>query len=566
MLQDNLIKMYEQSFREHREMSAVSDYFSGESYSYYGFAKEIAKIHIMFDEAGIKQGDKIALVGRNTPRWCAVYIATMTYGAVIVPIMQTFTSNDITHIVNHSESRLLFLSDSFWEGLDEEALPNIEGVFSLTDYHVLFERRNGVLTQCVDSMTANYRRRYPRGFSVEDIKYADVPNDHLCLLNYTSGTTGYSKGVMLTVNNLTANVAYIKTLKPRNGDHYYFEKGRRTLSFLPLAHAYGCTVDFLAPLAVGGHITLLGKMPTPKVLVEAMKKVQPSVIASVPLVLEKIYRKQVAPLLEQGALSVAMKVPLLNEIVRSKIRQKLLDSFGGNVELFIIGGAPINQETEAFLKSIHFPIIVGYGMTECGPLISVTVDPTEFKIRSCGKILQGMMEVKIDSADQYNIPGEILVKGECVMQGYYKNERDTNIALDKEGWLHTGDMGTVDEDGTIYIKGRSKTMILTDTGQNIYPEEIEDKLNNMPLVLESLVLENKGRLYGLVVPDFDLCEKEGIDKMKLESVMEENCRNLNAQVAAYERLVKIIIYPSEFEKTPKRSIKRYLYDVSKLVQ
>ena len=557
--------MYEQSFREHREMSAVSDYFSGESYSYYGFAKEIAKLHILFDEAGIKQGDKIALVGRNTPRWCAVYIATMTYGAVIVPIMQTFTSNDIAHIVNHSESRLLFLTDSFWEDLEGDAVPNIEGVFSLTDYHVLFERRNGVLTQCVDSMTANYRRRYPRGFSVEDIKYADVPNDQLILLNYTSGTTGYSKGVMLTVNNLTANVLYIMSLKPRNSDHFYFSKGRRTLSFLPLAHAYGCTVDFLSPLAVGGHITLLGKMPTPKVLVEAMQKVQPSVISSVPLVLEKIYRKQVAPLLEQGVLSVAMKVPLVNEIVRSKIRQKLLDSFGGNVELFIIGGAPINQETESFLKSIHFPLIVGYGMTECGPLISVTADPTEFKLRSCGRYLVGYNTVRIDSEDQHNIPGEILVKGEVVMQGYFKNEKDTAAVIDKDGWLHTGDMGTIDEDGTIYIKGRCKTMILTDTGQNIYPEQIEDKLNNLPLVLESLVLENKGKLYGLVVPDFAVCEKEGVDRTKLEQIMNENLKALNQQVAAYERLVSIIIYPNEFEKTPKRSIKRYLYDISKLV-
>ena len=564
MLQENLIKMYEQSFREHREMSAVTDYFSGESYSYYGFAKEIAKLHILFDEAGIKQGDKIALVGRNTPRWCAVYIATMTYGAVIVPIMQTFTSNDIAHIVNHSESRLLFLTNSFWEGLEEDALPNIEGVFSLTDYHVLFERREGLLTKCVDSMTANYRRRYPNGFTVNDIKYADVPNDHLCLLNYTSGTTGYSKGVMLTVNNLTANVTYIKTLKPRNGNHYYFSKGRRTLAFLPLAHAYGCTVDFLTPLAVGGHINLLGKMPTPKVLVEAMQKVQPNVIASVPLVLEKIYRKQIIPLLEQGALSVAIKVPLLNEIVRMKIREKLLNSFGGNVELFIIGGAPINKETESFLKSIHFPIIVGYGMTECAPLISVTVDPTEFKLRSCGKYLKGMLEVKIDSEDQHNIPGEILVKGECVMQGYYKNEKDTNAVLEKDGWLHTGDMGTIDEDGTLYIKGRCKTMILTETGQNIYPEQIEDKLNNLPLVSESLVLESKGKLYGLVVPDFALCEKEGIDRAQLEAIMKENLKNLNEQVAAYERLVSIAIHQSEFEKTPKRSIKRYLYDVKRL--
>lgn len=556
--------MYEQSFREHREMSAVTDYFTGETYSYYGFAKEIAKLHILFDEAGIKQGDKIALVGRNTPRWCAVYIATMTYGAVIVPIMQNFTSSDIAHIVNHSESRLLFLTDSYWDDLEADSLKKIEGVFSLTDYHVIYERRNSTLTKCIDNMTANYRKRYPRGFTSEDIKYPDIPNDQLILLNYTSGTTGYSKGVMLTVNNLTANVAFIMTLKSKHSDVHYFAKGRRTLAFLPLAHAYGCTVDFLSPLAVGGHITLLGKMPTPKVLVEAMQKVQPSVISSVPLVLEKIYRKQIMPLLEKGALSIAMKVPLVNEVVRAKIKNKLLTSFGGNVELFIIGGAPINRETELFLKQIHFPLIVGYGMTECAPLISVTAEPSDFKLTSCGKYLKGMLEVKIDSDDQQHIPGEILVKGECVMMGYYKNEKDTVAVLDKDGWLHTGDMGTMDEDGTLYIKGRCKTMILTDTGQNIYPEQIEDKLNNMPLVAESLVLENNGKLYGLVVPDWDLCEREGINKETLNQIMNDNLKNLNEQVAAYERLYSITIYPHEFEKTPKRSIKRFLYDVKKL--
>ena len=566
MLEANLIKMYEQSFRDNREMSAVTDYFTGETYSYYGFAKEIAKLHLLFDEAGIKQGDKIALVGRNTPRWCVVYIATITYGAVIVPIMQTFTSVDIAHIVNHSDSRLLFLTDSIWEGLDEDSLPHVEAVFSITDYHTLYERdEENRLTKFVNAMTENYRKHYPNGFTVNDIKYADVPNDALMVLSYTSGTTGYSKGVMLTVNNLTANIHYAVTKINTSTKQLWFQKGRRTLAFLPLAHAFGCAFDFLAPLAAGGHITLLGKMPTPKVLVEAMQNVQPNVIASVPLVLEKIYRKQIMPLLEQGALSVAIKVPLVNEIIRSKIRQKLLDSFGGNVELFIIGGAPINQETEAFLKSIHFPIIVGYGMTECAPLISVTIDPSEFKIRSCGKFLKGMLDVKIDSEDEQNIPGEILVKGECVMQGYYKNERDTAAVLDKEGWLHTGDMGTIDEDGTLYIKGRCKTMILTETGQNIYPEQIEDKLNNLPLVAESLVLESKGKLYGLVVPDFAICEKEGIDKIRLNEIMDENLKTLNSQVAAYERLVSIVVYPTEFEKTPKKSIKRYLYDISKLV-
>ena len=564
MLDANLIKMYEQSFRENREMSAVTNYFTGETYSYYGFAKEIAKLHILFDEAGIKQGDKIALVGQNTPRWCAVYIATITYGAVIVPIMQTFTSNDISHIVNHSESRLLFLTDSYWEGLDEEAVPEVEAVFSITDYHALFERNGNRLTKFVNAMTENYRRRYPNGFTVDDIKYADVPNDALMVLSYTSGTTGYSKGVMLTVNNLTANIYYAVNKVNKTTGKHWFQKGRRTLAFLPLAHAFGCAFDFLAPLAAGGHINLLGKMPTPKVLIEAMKRVQPSIICSVPLVLEKVYRKQIAPMLEKGPLSIAMKVPLVNEIVRSQIKAKMLESFGGNLEMFIVGGAPMNRETEAFLKSIHFPIIVGYGMTECAPLICVTPQPEEYKLGSCGKYLKEFLDVKIESADSQNIPGEIMVRGEMVMQGYYKNEADTAAVLEEDGWMHTGDMGVMDADGTVYIKGRCKTMILTDTGQNIYPEQIEDKLNNMPLVMESLVLENEGKLYGLVVPDFIQCEKEGISRGQLEAIMADNLNMLNQQVAAYERLVSITIHISEFEKTPKRSIKRYLYDVKRM--
>ena len=558
MLEQNLIKMYEQSFRENREMSAITDYFTGETYSYYGFAKEIAKLHIMFDEAGIKPKDKIALVGRNTPRWCVVYIATMTYGAVIVPILQDFTANDITHIVNHSESRLLFLTDSFWDGLDEEQMPNVEAVMSLTDYHVIFERGGDKMTRCINQMTENYRKRYPRGFTSDDIKYADVPNDQLILLNYTSGTTGYSKGVMLTVNNLTGNVYWISNIADKKGDPF-FHKGSRTLSFLPLAHAFGCTVDFLTPLATGGHINLLGRIPTPKILISAIQKVQPEVICAVPMILEKVYRKQIMPLLEQGPLSIAMKLPLVNEVVFAQIKKKLLESFGGNLRLFVIGGAPMNKETESFLMKIRFPFTVGYGMTECGPLISVTEVFEEFKPSSCGRIIKEMLEVKINSSDQNNIPGEILVRGEHVMLGYYKNEQATSDAIDADGWLHTGDMGTIDPDGTLYIRGRCKTMILTGSGQNIYPEEIEDKLNNMPLVLES-----GGKLYGLVVPDFETCEREKIDRVALEAMMEENLKNLNSQVAAYERLVSISIYPSEFEKTPKKSIKRYLYNASKL--
>ncbi len=564
MLQENLIRIYERSFRENREMSALTDYFKNETFSYYEMAKEIAKLHLLFRKAGIEAGDKIALIGRNNPRWCITYIATITYGAVIVPILQDFTPTDIVHIINHSESRLLFLGDNFWDVIEEEQIRQVEAVFSLTDFHAIYERDGKTLTKYQREIVRNYRAAYPRGFSINDIRYPEIPNDRVCLLNYTSGTTGYSKGVMLTVNNLTGNVLFASTALNTQTGQCYFQRGGRTLSFLPLAHAYGCAFDFLAPLAVGGHITLLGRIPSPKILLEAMASVQPTIICCVPMILEKVYRRQVLPLLEKGPMSIAMKIPLVNTAIHSAIRKKLMDAFGGNVSIFIVGGAPMNQETEAFLMKIRFPITIGYGMTECAPLISFAPD-NEFKAGSCGRYLADLLEVKIDSPDPAHTAGEILVRGEHVMQGYYKNDKDTQKVLDADGWLHTGDMGTMDPDGTLYIRGRSKTMILSGSGQNIYPEEIEDRLNNMYLVLESLVLDaGGGRLKALVVPDWEQAEAEGVDKEALPEIMQRNLTELNAQLAAYERVAEIAIYPTEFEKTPKRSIKRYLYAPSLL--
>ncbi len=564
MLQENLLKIYEKSFRENREMSALTDYFKDETFSYYEMAKEIAKLHLLFKKAGIKQGDKIALIGRNNPRWCITYLATITYGAVIVPILQDFTPADVIHIINHSESRLLFLGDNFWDVIEEDQIRQIEAVFSLTDFHAIYERDGKALTKFQRDILKNYRSKYPRGFSVNDIKYPDVPNDRVILLNYTSGTTGYSKGVMLTVNNLTGNVVFAMSALNTQTGQLYFQRGGRTLSFLPLAHAYGCAFDFLAPMAVGGHITLLGRIPSPKILIEAMAVVKPTIICCVPMILEKVYRKQVLPMLEKGPMSIAMKIPLLNSAIYSVIRKKLMDAFGGNVSIFIVGGAPMNQETESFLRKIHFPITIGYGMTECAPLISFSPD-NEFKQASCGRYLKDLLEVKIDSPDPEHTAGEILVRGEHGMQGYYTNDKATEKVLDPDGWLHTGDMGTMDPDGTLYIRGRSKTMILSGNGQNIYPEEIEDKLNNMYLVLESLVLDaGNGRLKALVVPDYELADSEGVDKADLPQVMQKNLQELNAQLAAYERVSDIVIYPTEFEKTPKRSIKRYLYEPSLL--
>lgn len=560
MSQENFIKLYEKSFREHREMSALTDYFKQETFSYYELAKEIAKIHLLFKEAGIKQGDKIALIGRNNPRWCITWLATVTYGAVIVPILQDFTPTDVIHIINHSESRLLFLGDTFWDNIEADEIEKIEAVFSLTDFHVIYERKGSELTDFQKNIQTAYRKAYPDGFRPEDIKYVDLPNDQVVLLNYTSGTTGYSKGVMLTVENITGNVLMgAEAINPDTNERY-FQRGFRILSFLPLAHAFGCTFDFLTPLAYGLHVTLLGKMPSPKILIGALAQVRPHVILAVPLILEKIYRKQILPMLEKQPMSIAMRIPFINTALYSVIRKKMLDTFGGHCNIFIVGGAPMNQETEAFLRKINFPLTVGYGMTECAPLISFTPAPL-YKSGSCGRYISARLECKIDSDDPEKVAGEILIRGGHVMKGYYKNPDATKKVLDKEGWLHTGDMGTMDPDGTLYIRGRSKTMILSANGQNIYPEEIEDRLNNMYMVLESLVLDSGGgRLKALVVPDFDLAEKEGVAREKLPEILQNNMKELNKQLAAYERLAEVVLHPKEFEKTPKRSIKRYLYD------
>ena len=563
MLEQNLIKLYEQSFRDNREMSALTDYFKGESFSYYEIAKEVAKLHLMFKEAGIERGDKIALIGRNNTRWCISYIATITYGAVIVPILQDFNPNDVINIINHSESKLLFLGDHFWDDIEGAQIPAIDAVFSLTDYHVIYEKEGDKLTNYMKNILQNYREAYPRGFSIDDIKYADIPNDEVCLLNYTSGTTGSSKGVMLTVNNLTGNVIFAKNMKnPDTGDHY-FRKGARTLSFLPLAHAYGCTFDFLSPLACGGHITLLGRIPSPKILVEAMKTTRPTVVCSVPLILEKVYRKSILPMLEKGPMSIAMRIPLLNTAIYSTIKSRLMEQFGGCVEIFIVGGAALNQETEDFLRKIKFPITVGYGMTECAPLISFEL-PQYFKLGSCGRILDGLLEARIESRDPQNIPGELLVRGEHIMKGYFKNDSATQAVLTEDCWLHTGDMCTMDSDRTIYIRGRCKTMILSGSGQNIYPEEIEERLNNLYMVAESLVIENNGRLTALVVPDYELANAEGVNLDNLQEIMDENLKQLNTMVASYEKVANIVIHREEFVKTPKRSIKRYLYSAERL--
>lgn len=551
MIEENFIKIYEKSFKENWDLPALTDYNTRETFTYGEVAEQIARLHLLFKYCQIRRGDKIALVGRNTPRWCIAFMATVSYGAIIVPILQDFNANDVQHIVNHSDSVLLFAGDLIWENLEVDKLSQLRATISLVDYTCLDQRDGKCITQCLGDMDKLFKKAYPKGFTRDDVRFAELTNDKVILINYTSGTTGFSKGVMLTGNNLGGNVCFGISSKL----HF---SGSKCLSFLPLAHAYGCAFDLLVPLAVGTHITLLGKIPSPKILLKALEEVKPNLIICVPLILEKIYRKQILPMLNKRPLKWALNVPLLDSRIYGQVRKKLVDAFGGRFEQVIVGGAPLNAEVEAFLHRIKFPFTVGYGMTECGPLISYT-HHSEFIPRSSGRILEGYMQVKIDSSDPELIPGEICVRGENVMAGYYKNQEATEKVIDKDGWLHTGDMGTVNNDDTIFIKGRYKTMILGANGQNIYPEEIESKLNNMPFIMESLVIEKDGRLVALVYPDYEAVDDYGIANEDLPVVMEEIRKNLNKEVAPYEQIAKIHLYPTEFEKTPKRSIKRYLY-------
>ena len=546
----NFIKIYEKSFIENWELPALTDYPTGRTLNYSDVAREIALSHVLFESLGIRRGSKIALCGKDTSAWVVAYMAAVTYGAVIVPILSEFNPVDITHIVNHSEAEILFISESIWEHIEPERLLKVKGVFSIDNKKILHEGTGLELARAVRLLKRRFNRRYPDGFTSECISYPDRDNSEVVEINYTSGTTGFSKGVMLTGENLAGNVCFGMS------SELHF-RSSRALSFLPLAHAYGCAFDMLTPLAVGSHITLLCKTPSPRVLIKALADVRPHLVICVPLILEKIYKSQILPLISKGTMRWTLAVPFLDSLIYAKIRKKLIEAFGGEFEEVIVGGAPLNHEVEDFLHKIKFPFTVGYGMTECGPLISYT-PWRKFIPGSSGRVLPGM-EAKILSSDPKSVPGEICVRGTNVMKGYYKNPEATEAVLDKEGWLHTGDMGTLSDDCTLFIRGRSKTMILSANGQNIYPEEIEAKLNNMPFVAESLVVERDGRLVGLVYPDYDALDRLGIRSSELPSQLETIRVELNKLVAPYERLAEIRAIPNEFEKTPKRSIKRFLY-------
>ena len=552
MIKENFIKLYENSFRENWDLPCYTDYGEDVNYTYGEVAREIAQLHLLFKHCSIRRGEKIAIIGKNNSRWCIAYMATITYGAIVVPILQDFNPNDVHHIVNHSESVFLFTSDTIWETLEEERLSGLRAVFSLTDFRCLHQRDGETVQKFLKHINEEMQQTYPNGFQKEDIQYTTLGNEKVMLLNYTSGTTGFSKGVMLTANNLAGNVTFgIRT--------ELLKKGDKVLSFLPLAHAYGCAFDFLTATAVGTHVTLLGKVPSPKIIMKAFEEVKPNLIITVPLVIEKIYKNVIQPLISKKGMKWALSIPLLDNQIYGQIRKKLIEALGGRFKEIIIGGAAMNPEVVDFFYKIKFPFTIGYGMTECGPLISHS-PWNEFIPGSSGKILD-IMEVRIDSEDAYNITGEIQVKGENVMKGYYKNEEATNEVFTEDGWLKTGDLGTIDVDGNIYIRGRSKTMILSSSGQNIFPEEIEAKLNNLPFVTESLIIERNKKLVALVYPDFETLDSLGLNhEDNLKTIMDENLKSLNKIVANYEKVSQIQIYPTAFEKTPKKSVKRYLYN------
>lgn len=551
---DHILKIYRNSFRNNWDLPALTDYGSQEVMTYADLARRIARLHLFYRQMGLKPGDHVALLGKNSTSWVVMFIGTITYGATIVPILADFNPHDAQHIVNHSDARVLFVNSSIWETLEFEEMPELKAAVSLKMRQILAEREtegHQMPSRIIRNLTRKFKATYPKGFRREDVVYPEIDAENTAVLNYTSGTTGFSKGVMLTYDNIAGNVNYGIASRL----HY---EGSRALSFLPLAHAYGCAFDMLVPLAVGTFITIFGKAPTPKLLLKAFSEVKPNLVICVPLILEKIYRKQIVPMITKRAIRWALAVPFIDNAIYAKIRNKLVEAFGGQFEEVIIGGAPLNSEVEQFLYRIKFPFTVGYGMTECGPLISHT-PWRSFVPSSCGRTLPCMESKIMGSKNPETEPGEICVRGQDRMKGYYKAPDITAAAIDEEGWLHTGDMGTRAADGTLFIKGRYKTMILSASGQNIYPEEIEAKLNNMPYVAESLVVERGKGLTAIVYPDYERMDADKVDMQALPELMEANRNELNGLVAPYERLDRIQLIPHEFEKTPKKSIKRYLY-------
>ena len=548
-MEKSFIAFVEESIKKHWDLDALTDY-KGATLQYKDVARKIEKLHILLAESGIKPGDKVAVCGRNSSHWGVAFLAILTYGAVAVPILHEFKADNIHNIVNHSEARLLFVGDVVWESLNEAEMPLLEGIILMTDFTLLV-CRSKQLEYAREHLNELFGKKFPRNFRREHVSYRRDNPEELAVINYTSGTTSFSKGVMLPYRSLWANTQFafdVLTLKP----------GDRIVSMLPMAHMYGLAFEFLYEVACGCHVFFLTRMPSPKIIFQAFADVKPHIVIAVPLIIEKIIKKNVLPKLETLKMKVLLKVPIINDKIKAAVREQMIQGFGGNFYEVIIGGAAFNQEVEKLLKSIDFPYTVGYGMTECGPIICYE-DWKRFKLGSCGKAAP-RMEVRIDSPDPQNIVGEILTRGDNVMLGYYKNPEATAQILDADGWLHTGDLGVMDEEGNVTIKGRSKNMLLGPSGQNIYPEEIEEKLNNLPFVAGCIVIQqNDNKLVALIYPDFEDAYSQGMSDSDIEAAMEENRTTLNAELPAYSQISRIKIYPEEFEKTPKKSIKRFLY-------
>ncbi len=543
--------LIEKSIKDHWDMDALTDY-KGQTLQYHDVARKIEKVHILFENSGVVKGDKIALCGRNSSQWTVAFIATITYGAIAVPILHEFTADQVHNIVNHSDAKLLFAGDHICGSIDPAQMPKLEGIIRNSDYSLLISRTDK-LTYAREHLNELYGKKFPKYFRKEHVSYYHEQSpDELALINYTSGTTGFSKGVMIPYRALWSNYDFAcdamgSELKP----------GSSVISILPMAHMYGMAFEFSYEFITGCHVFYLNRVPSPAIIAQAFAEVKPSIIIAVPLIIEKIIRKKVFPKIQTPRMRLLLQIPVIEQRVRETICQEVKKAFGGNFFEVIIGGAAFNQEVEQFLHRINFPYTVGYGATECAPIICYA-DWREFVPGSCGKAAKHM-EVRIDSPDPEEIPGEILCRGLNVMLGYYKNEEATRETIDKDGWYHTGDLGTMDDDGNVFINGRSKNMLLSANGQNIYPEEIEDKLNSMTMVVESIVVQRDSKLVALVHPDLDEARSLGFTTEDLEGIMEQNRNGLNQMLPAYEKISEIEIHEQEFAKTPKKSIKRYLY-------
>ncbi|MBN2614114.1 MAG: AMP-binding protein [Bacteroidales bacterium] len=547
-MKENLSSYFLEAIKKNFDLPAISDY-GGKTLSYKEVGEALQKFHITFKKTGIKKGDKIALIGKNSANWGVAYLAVVTYGAVIVPILPDFLVKDVHYIVNHSESKVLFAASSIWSKLDVEQMPDLKYVFGVEELMPLYSRIEH-LDEVIHSLNGWLKEKFPKGLTAEHYDFPLINNSDLAEISYTSGTTGFSKGVMLLHNSLAANIRFAQ-------NHMPLLPGDKIVSFLPLAHAYGLAFEFLFPFSLGCHITFLTKTPTPAIITKAFQEIRPRLILSVPLVIEKIYKKRILPVIRKAPLKYLLKTPGVNKLLYKKVLTSVSEGFGGNFTEVVVGGAALSEEIESFFKKIGFPITVGYGMTECGPLISY-VSPKEAKLGSCGKAVDSL-EVRIDSEDPQHKVGEILMKGENVMVGYYKNKEATDLAIDKDGWLHSGDLGIIDNEGFIFIKGRSKSMILGPSGQNIYPEEIEALINNRACVAESLVVQRDERIVALIYPDEEVVKSMNMTQKELEEKLELYRKELNGHFPSYMAVTRMVIHAEPFEKTPKQSIKRFLY-------